>query len=370
MAFLEIEDLRKVFGDTVAVDGVSLSVEKGEFVTVVGPSGCGKTTTLLNVAGLQTPTSGSITLRGRDLTNLPAYERDIGVVFQDYALFPHKTIAENIAFGLKMRGASEDERDRKVSEMLSMIDLEGYEASYPHECSGGQQQRVAVARALAFDPDLVLMDEPLSNLDKKLRKTMRTELKRIQRETGITTIYVTHNQTEALSMGDRIAVMNGGELEQFTDPKTAYERPDSPFVADFLGSSSRIDGTLSLGREPEINVDGATLAVEGREGFADGDRVASFFRTELVTLQADRLAGENVFQGTVKSVDYQGRDAVYFVTVPDIETTIQASGNATDRMLEPGDDVWLGIDPSNVIYTPAHGTITSSRDDTSPVEAQ
>lgn len=362
MAFLEINNLRKEFGDTVAVDGISLSVEQGEFVTVVGPSGCGKTTTLLNIAGLQKPTSGTIELRGRDLTNLPAYERDIGVVFQDYALFPHKTVAENIAFGLKMRGVDEKKRTKRVTEMLSMIDLEGYEDTYPHECSGGQQQRVAVARALAFDPDLVLMDEPLSNLDKKLRKSMRTELKRIQRETGITTVYVTHNQTEALSMGDRIAVMNDGRLEQFTGPEKAYERPDSPFVADFLGTSSRVDGTLRLDGEPEIQLDDVDITVEESDSFDDGDRVAVFFRTELLSLHPDRPTTGNVFEGTIEDVDYQGRDAVYFVSAPAFNTTVQAIANSDRHALQPGDDVWLQIDPSDVIYTPVRKANNASEE--------
>ncbi|MDS0474866.1 ABC transporter ATP-binding protein [Natrinema sp. 1APR25-10V2] len=370
MEFLDIDNLRKEFGETVAVDGISFSVEEGEFVTVVGPSGCGKTTTLLNIAGLQTPTSGSIRLQGTDLTDLPPYERDIGVVFQDYALFPHKTVGENIAFGLKMRGADEREREAKVSEMLSMINLEGYENEYPHECSGGQQQRVAVARALAFDPDLVLMDEPLSNLDKKLRGEMRTELKRIQRETGITTIYVTHNQTEALSMGDRIAVLNDGTLEQYDDPKTAYERPASPFVADFLGTSSRIDGTLRLGSTPDVRFGDSTMTVEARDGIDDGDDVAVFVRTELASLSTERPAVENAFRGTIESVDYQGQGAVYFVSVPAFETTVQVNHHANASMLEPGNEVWVSIDPSDVIYTASGASADSSERPEIPAEGR
>ncbi|MGM0604711.1 MAG: ABC transporter ATP-binding protein [Halobacteriota archaeon] len=336
---------------------MSLTVEEGDFITVVGPSGCGKTTTLLNIAGLQTPTSGSIELKGRDLTDLPAYKRDIGVVFQDYALFPHKTVAENIAFGLKMRGESQEKREAVVAEMLSMIDLEGYEDVYPHQCSGGEQQRVAVARALAFDPDLVLMDEPLSNLDKKLRQSLRTELKRIQRETGVTTVYVTHNQTEALSMGDKIAVMNDGNLEQFADPQTAYEQPASAFVANFLGQSSRLDGTLHLGEEPIVRFDNdAEVAVERRDGFGDGDSVAVFLRNELVSVSATQPDVENTFSGTVSEVDYQGRDVVYFVTVPDLDTTVQISGDGRGTVFDTGDAVWLSVGPEDVIYTAPNGS--------------
>jgi len=355
MAFLEIDSLRKVFDDTVAVDDVSFDVEEGDFVTVVGPSGCGKTTTLLNIAGLQRPTSGSIRIRGEDLTDLPAYKRDIGVVFQDYALFPHKTVAENIAFGLKMRGEDAETRRDVVSEMLEMTNLEGYEDVYPHQCSGGEQQRVAVARALAFDPDLVLMDEPLSNLDKKLRGTMRTELKRIQRETGVTTVYVTHNQTEALSMGDKLAVMNDGRLEQYADPKTAYQEPASPFVANFLGQSTRFDGTLHRdGERPYVDVGDASVAVSEDGALGDGDDVAVFFRNELVSFAYDRPDGENVFEGTVRDVDYQGRDVVYYVDVPALGEVVQVSGKsgrARKTIMEAGEDVWLHVDPADVVYT-------------------
>lgn len=367
MTFLEITSLRKVFGDTVAVNDVSLTVEEGEFITVVGPSGCGKTTTLLNIAGLQTPTSGTIELKGRDLTALPAYKRDIGVVFQDYALFPHKTVAENIAFGLKMRGESQEKRDSVVERMLSMIDLEGYEDVYPHQCSGGEQQRVAVARALAFDPDLVLMDEPLSNLDKKLRQSLRTELKRIQRETGVTTIYVTHNQTEALSMGDKIAVMNDGNLEQYDDPKYAYQNPASPFVANFLGQSSRLDGTLERAENARIRLEnGPSLAVTARDGFSDGEAVAVFLRTELVGVHETQPDSANTFSGTVRDVDYQGRDVVYFVTVPELETTLQVSGDSRGTVFGSGDTVWLSVDREDVVYTASEGS--TSTDDRPPMQ--
>jgi ABC-type Fe3+/spermidine/putrescine transport system ATPase subunit len=356
MAFLEIDSLRKQFGETVAVDDVSFSVEEGDFVTLVGPSGCGKTTTLLNIAGLQTPTSGSIRLRGRDLTDLPAYERDIGVVFQDYALFPHKTVAENIAFGLKMRGESKEAQEAAVDEMLQIINLEGYEDVYPHECSGGEQQRVAVARALAFEPDLVLMDEPLSNLDKKLRQSMRTELKRIQRETGVTTVYVTHNQTEALSMGDKLAVMNDGSLEQYVEPKTAYQYPASPFVADFLGQSSRLDGTLvrnDAGYEVRVT-DALSLDVDHVEGFDAGDEVAVFLRNELVSFTTDEPDHPNRFQGSIRDVDYQGRDVVYYVEVPVLDQVVMVSGKSRrgeQTILEEGQSVWLTVEPNDVVYT-------------------
>ena len=360
MSFLEIDNLRKEFGDTTAVNGISLSIEEGEFVTVVGPSGCGKSTTLLNISGLQTPTDGSIRLRGQDLTDLPAYERDIGVVFQDYALFPHKTVGENIAFGLKMRGASKAEQKDKIEEMLDIISLEGYEDEYPHECSGGQQQRVAVARALAFDPDLVLMDEPLSNLDKNLRQSMRTELKQIQRETGITTIYVTHNQTEALSMGDKLAVLNDGNLEQYCEPKTAYQEPQTPFVANFLGQSSRVDGTFRGGSSPRIETDsGVIFNVTAQKTVDDGESVAMFLRDELVSFSVEEPDATNRLRGVVEDIDYQGRDVIYYVDVPELSEVIEISGkdeHGANTILDKDDDIWVYIAPTDIIYTPDETT--------------
>lgn len=367
MTYLQINSLTKRFGDVTAVNDVSFSVNEGEFVTVVGPSGCGKTTTLRMIAGLEEPTSGTIRIDGTDITSLPAHRRDIGVVFQDYALFPHKTIFENIAFGLKMRGEDEQAQREAVDEMLEIIDLVGYEDTYPHECSGGEQQRVAVARALAFDPDLVLMDEPLSNLDKKLRQSMRTELKRIQAETGVTTIYVTHNQTEALSMGDDIAVLNDGRLQQYDDPKRVYREPETPFVADFLGQSSRADGVLEGPASARLE-NGRTIAVSERDGFESGDPVAVFFRNELVSVTTDEPSAGNVFEGVVTELDYQGGEVNYFVDVPSLEDSIQVSltVSQTDSFLENGMQVWVQIDPSDVIYTPTNG---ETRTETAPTEA-
>jgi len=355
VTYLEIDNLVKEFGDLTAVDDISFTVDEGEFVTVVGPSGCGKTTTLRMIAGLEEPTAGTIRIRGDDITALPAYERDIGVVFQDYALFPHKTVFENIAFGLKMRGESEARQEEAVEEMLRIINLEGYEDQYPHECSGGEQQRVAVARALAFDPDLVLMDEPLSNLDKKLRQSMRTELKRIQRETGVTTIYVTHNQTEALSMGDNIAVLNDGRLEQFGDPKAAYQDPDTPFVADFLGQSSQVSGTFRHnGSGPEVVSDtGTSISVTPKDDVTDGDDVEVFLRNELLSLADGETNGANVFEGEVRNVDYQGSDVNYFVSVPSLDATVMVSATAgmQQTTFSEGTPVDLAIDPADIIYT-------------------
>lgn len=241
---LRLEKLGKRFGATVAVDSVDLEVGEGEFVTLLGPSGCGKTTTLGLVAGFTTPTQGRIFLRGKSVTDLPAFRRDVGVVFQDYALFPHMSAHDNVGFGLAMRNVEKSERDRRVHEALELVQLEGLGERRPLELSGGQRQRVALARAMVIRPTLLLLDEPLSNLDLKLREEMRVEIASLQRRLGITTLFVTHDQGEALAMSDRIAVMNAGRIEQTGTPSDIYERPATRFVAEFIGRMNffRVDG--------------------------------------------------------------------------------------------------------------------------------
>ncbi|MXR21285.1 ABC transporter ATP-binding protein [Halobacterium bonnevillei] len=358
MAFLELDNLRKEFGDLVAVDGVSLSIEEGQFVTIVGPSGCGKSTILRSITGLETPSSGEIRLEGTDITELPAYRRNIGLVFQDYALFPHKTVFENVAFGLKMRGAPKAEQRERVEEMLEMVNLEGYQEKYPEECSGGEQQRIAVARAIAFDPDLVLMDEPLSNLDKNLRTSIRSELRRIQDETGVTTVYVTHNQNEALSLGDKLAVMNDGHLEQFDDPETVYRNPQTRFVADFLGRSTEVRGTYHRQNGEAVAElgGGIELQVQPSGSLADGDPASLFLRDEKLKLVDGSAPTENVLEGIIESVDYRGRDINYFIEVPKIGQTVQVShiaDHSTETFHTLGDAVSVYIEPENVTCLPA-----------------
>jgi len=350
--------MRKEFGDLVAVNDVSLDVEKGQFVTIVGPSGCGKSTILRSITGLETLTDGEIRLEGNDITDLPPYRRNIGLVFQDYALFPHKTVFENVAFGLKMRGAPTEERRERVEEMLRMVNLEGYEEKYPKECSGGEQQRIAVARAMAFDPDLVLMDEPLSNLDKNLRTSIRNELRRIQNETGVTTIYVTHNQNEALSLGDKLAVMNEGRLEQYEEPETVYRQPQTRFVADFLGRSTEVTGTYRRRNGSAVAelADGIEMQVTDDERLAEGDAVSLFLRDEKLNLVDGSDSPVNVIEGTIESVDYRGRDINYFIHVPELDQTLQVSqiaDHSTDTFHELGDTVSMYIDPENVTCLPA-----------------
>jgi putative spermidine/putrescine transport system ATP-binding protein len=242
MAFLELERLTKSFGTHNAVDGLTLGVEKGEFVALLGPSGCGKTTTLQMIAGFVEPTSGAIRLGGRDLLAIKPAKRGLGIVFQSYALFPHMTVAENVGFGLEMQGVAAAERRTRVAETLELVGLGAFAARFPRQMSGGQQQRVALARALVIRPQVLLLDEPLSNLDAKLREGMQIELRQIQRTVGTTTILVTHDQAEAMALSDRIVVMNHGRAEQVAPPHEAYERPATPFVANFLGKTNLVNG--------------------------------------------------------------------------------------------------------------------------------
>jgi putative spermidine/putrescine transport system ATP-binding protein len=242
MAFLQLEGLTKTFGTHKAVDGLTLSVEKGEFVSLLGPSGCGKTTTLQMIAGFVDPSGGAIRLEGRDLLAMKPAKRGLGIVFQSYALFPHMTVAENVSFGLEMQGIAKAERAKRVTETLALVGLATFTDRFPRQLSGGQQQRVALARALVIKPQILLLDEPLSNLDAKLREEMQIELRQIQRTVGTTTILVTHDQAEAMALSDRIVVMNKGRAEQIAPPHEAYERPATPFVANFLGKTNLIDG--------------------------------------------------------------------------------------------------------------------------------
>ena len=247
-AFLSLKSLRKQYTDFIAVHDLTLDVPGGELVALLGPSGCGKTTTLRMIAGLAAATSGRVIVGGKDITAEPPYSRDMGVVFQTYALFPHMTVARNVAFGLEMRGVEAGDLSRRVKEAINLVRLSGMEQRRPRELSGGQQQRVALARALVIQPSILLFDEPLSNLDAKLRDEMRTEIRDIQQRLGITAVFVTHDQAEALAMCDQVAVMNAGRLEQLGTPFDLYERPANPFVASFVGRINRVPGVARKDR--------------------------------------------------------------------------------------------------------------------------
>jgi putative spermidine/putrescine transport system ATP-binding protein len=301
--FLSLQGVRKEFNGVVAVESFNLEVEPGEFVSFLGPSGCGKTTTLRMVAGFEPPTSGTIRLAGEDVTYAKPNERNIGMVFQSYALFPNMTVAENIAFGLRVRKEEGAARGERVAELLDLIHLPDKAKAYPNELSGGQQQRVALARALAIRPQLLLLDEPLSALDAKIRDDLRAEIRRIQRQLSITTIYVTHDQEEALALSDRIVVMSKGQMEQVGEPFEIYNNPATGFVASFVGQLNRLPvivvdpalGRLRVGRS-EIRTTSLVESPEGAE-------VSLMMRPEEVTLDAEE---ENVLEGTVESVTFLG----------------------------------------------------------------
>ena len=315
---VRLVDVVKRFGETVAVDHIDLEVRDGEFFSLLGPSGCGKTTTLRMIGGFEQPTSGLIELQGVDVTWLPPYKRNVNTVFQNYALFPHLTVQENVAFGLRRKGVAGGEIKRRVAEMLELVELPGYEGRKPTQISGGQAQRVALARALINKPAVLLLDEPLGALDLKLRKQMQVELKRIQQEVGITFIYVTHDQEEAMTMSDRIAVMNAGHYEQLGDPESLYERPSTRFVAGFLGISNLLDGVV------EGDVDGYGVVrlgddtrVRAPRALVNGHRTVSVgVRPEKIRLTdpaTEPPPGHNRLTGTISDASYLGVSTQYQV---------------------------------------------------------
>jgi putative spermidine/putrescine transport system ATP-binding protein len=306
------------FGKVAAVDGVSLTIRSGEFFTLLGPSGSGKTTLLHLLAGFQEPDSGEIRLDGRRISGEPPFKRDIGMVFQSYALFPNMTVFENVAFPLRVRGVARAEVDHRVQEALGLVQLAGFEGRKTHQLSGGQQQRVALARAFVFAPRLLLMDEPLSALDAKLRRSMRLEIKELQRRLGITVVYVTHDQDEALALSDRIAVMNRGSIEQVDAPDELYERPASRFVADFLGEANLIEATVGVrnGNTVEVATDRHRFHVLASEHLLPGTRVSVAVRPERIVLDPE-MAAANTVRGTVESMLYGGDHAIIRVDIGD-----------------------------------------------------
>ena len=306
MAFLEIESVRKSFGTTTVVQNFDLAVKRGEFVSFLGPSGCGKTTTLRMVAGFETPTSGQIRIDDKDVTRLRPNQRNVGMVFQSYALFPNMTVAENVGFGLKVAKKPAAEIGSRVEEMLRLIKLPALGARYPFQLSGGQQQRVALARALAVKPQVLLLDEPLSALDAKIRVSLREEIRAVQRELGITTVYVTHDQEEALSMSDRIVVMNEGKVEQIGTPFEIYNYPRTRFVASFVGTLNILRGRVVDPAAGSIEVDGqAIVAANGVAGAQAGEQRAVALRPEAVTLE-DATGDRNRMQGLIEEVSFLG----------------------------------------------------------------
>jgi len=307
-----LERLSKTFEDVAAVDDVSLEIGSGEFFSLLGPSGCGKTTTLRMIAGFERPDAGRIRIGDADITETPPHQRPVNTVFQSYALFPHLSVEQNVAFGLRFKQVSKDERRGRVAEALELVRLGGLGQRRPHQLSGGQQQRVALARALVLSPSVLLLDEPLGALDAKLRRELQIELKSIQREIGITFLYVTHDQEEALTMSDRLAVMSNGKVEQLGAPRDVYERPETSFVADFLGVSNLMRGRVVEGRS--VDVGGVTLSAA--QGEPRGGVVRLTIRPERVRIEPPATEGENRVPATIERFVYLGSTTQVFVALP------------------------------------------------------
>ena len=352
---LELVKLTKQFAhvDTAAVDSVDLSVRPGEFMTFLGPSGSGKTTTLNMIAGFLSVTSGQILVDGKDVARIPAHKRNMGMVFQQYALFPHMTAAENVAFGLEQRKVGKDEIKRRVHEALELVHLGEYAERYPKQMSGGQQQRVAVARALVFDPQVLLMDEPLGALDKRLREQLQVELSRIHRSLGMTFVFVTHDQEEALSLSDRIAVFNEGRIEQVGTADDLYERPASLFVAGFLGDSTAFGGKVS----PEgLTADAWTLRAQRAAGEQVGDAVAVVVRPErlrIITGNDASPEGDNVVSATVTDVVYLGNSRKLVLRLNTGDPCVVRETAGRESSAAPGDVVRVAWHPEHGVMVPA-----------------
>ena len=336
----------------IAVRGLDLAIRQGEFFSMLGPSGCGKTTTMRIIAGFEEPTRGAVSLQGRDVTWDPPNKRDVNMVFQSYALFPHMSVFENVAFGLRRKRVHKDEISRRVGEMLEIVDLAGREQRRPRELSGGQQQRVALARALVNGPKALLLDEPLGALDLKLRQAMQVELKRIQREVGITFVYVTHDQGEALTMSDRIAVMNDGLIEHLGTPREIYERPANRFVAGFIGTSNLLTGEVSRITDGNavvvVSPDEQVIVPAGERTIAPSSQIEITVRPEKISISAGRPDSVgSVLRGTVTEVVYLGTSTTFTVRTTTGADMLVFQQNSASNTSDPvrGDSVWLSWDP-------------------------
>ncbi len=356
MAEVVIEALTKRFGLVTAVDTVTVTVNSGELLSLLGPSGCGKTTTLMCLAGLERPDAGRILAAGEVLTDaprgifLPPERRNLGMVFQSYALWPHMTVTDNVAYGLRTRRAPERQIRTLVDDALRLVQLEGMGARYPHQLSGGQQQRVALARALVYQPRILLLDEPLSNLDAKLREHARVWLRELQQRLRITAIYVTHDQVEALSLSDRIAVMSQGRIAQLGTPREIYEHPADPFVADFIGQASFLPGQVTAGGNGRVRVRlraGQELQAESSQSWEVGTRVLVAIRPERVLVADDQT--ENTLSGTIRSHLYLGARHQYRVDIGDLELRVEVAEDL------PAGPIRLYIPPKAITLLP-HAT--------------
>lgn len=345
MVILSLRSLHKYYGVQHVVKNLELDIREGEFLTLLGPSGCGKTTTLRMIGGFEQPDTGKILLRGEDITHLPPYRRHVNTVFQNYALFPHLTVEQNVAFGLKQQKMSAADLPKRVNAMLEMVQMQAYARRKPQELSGGQQQRVAIARAVACDPDILLLDEPLGALDLKLRKQMQTELKNLHRELGKTFIYVTHDQEEALTMSDRIAVMNGGVLEQVSDTHTLYYQPATKFVADFVGEANLLKGRLT-GRDTG-EIAGVSVACAARQPAHLPREVDFFIRPEHIRLVPPH---EAPLRGVVTEMVFVGATRKYTVQLSDGQTVCATETTLHPAAWHPGTAVGLHWTASPLVF--------------------
>lgn len=350
--FLELNGISKSFGQTLVVRQADLAVDHGEFVSFLGPSGCGKTTILRMIAGFETPSSGQIRIGGADVTNLKPSQRKIGMVFQSYALFPNMTVAGNIGFGLKVAGEPSQKIAQRVDEMLALIKLPNLADRYPWQLSGGQQQRVALARAIAPRPGVLLLDEPLSALDAKIRVSLRQEIRAIQKELGITTIFVTHDQEEALSMSDRVMVMNEGRIEQIGTPFDVYNRPATPFVASFVGTLSTLSGTIENLSKGIVKAGGATFTgLTLPPSSMKGEKVMLALRPEALRLE--KREGDHQFEGQIAAVDFLGSVIRIRMKIGDEQIWLDAFNDPSRPPARVGDTVTVHYSPVSVLVLSA-----------------
>lgn len=340
---VELNDLTRVYGTVKALDGLTLRIEPGELVALLGPSGCGKTTALRILAGLDKATSGTVSVGGRDVSGVPANKRDMGMVFQAYSLFPHLTVLDNVAFGLKMRGTGKRDRLSRAADMLDLVGLSEHKDKFASELSGGQQQRVALARALAIQPRVLLLDEPLSALDAKVRSQLRDEIRRVQLDVGTTTLFVTHDQEEALAVADRVGVMSQGRLEQVAAPAELYANPATPFVAEFVGLNNKVPAKVSHGRAELLGASVPTLA----GSVASGSGMA-MVRPESVTVTVDPTG-----TSTVSSVAFLGAISRVYAAMADGTVISAQMASSAARDFASGDRVTVGVDSDGVLIVPA-----------------
>ncbi len=364
MPYLHLERVHKKFGDFTAIHEIDVALEAGEFLSLLGPSGCGKTTALRIVAGFERPTAGRVIVDGKDLTAVPPNHRDMGMVFQAYSLFPNMNAEQNVEFGLRVRGRPAGQRRQRVAELIELVGLTEAAKRYPHQLSGGMQQRVALARALAIEPRVLLLDEPLSALDALVRLQLREEIRRVQTQLGITTLYVTHDQEEALSISDRVAVLSSGRVEQIGRPVEIYDEPNTPFVAEFIGTMNRLEATVADGERGEVDYGGTRLAVEAARGRARGERVLVLVRPETLALDpvpdgsvpAGSLGGEvvgHIFLGATTRLKVAADENELSADIPSSRAASLPIGSRVSARFAPETARILALRPEPAGSAPA-----------------